>query len=51
MYLKIKESYNKIAKQFSQTRSYNWPEFEVFLNYIKNESNLNLNKKQNILDI
>ena len=49
MHKQVQNSYNIIAKQFSQTRNYNWPEFEVFINFLKERGNLDL--EYNILDI
>lgn len=33
--MSVKNSYNTIAKEFSQTRKHSWPEFEIFLGEIK----------------
>ena len=51
MHTQVKQSYDKIAKEFSQTRNYSWPEFKVFLDFLKNESSINLSKEFKILDV
>jgi len=37
---KVKNDYNKIASEFSQTRNHAWPEFEVLLPYLKEKDSL-----------
>lgn len=43
----VKDSYNTIAKVFSQTRNYDWPEFTEFWKFLSLEKN----KSYKILDI
>ena len=43
MNIGVKNSYNQIAKKFSQTRNHPWPEFDEFLKYLP--------KKAKILDV
>jgi ubiquinone/menaquinone biosynthesis C-methylase UbiE len=37
---KVKETYNQIANEFSDTRNRAWPEFELILPYLKQEKTL-----------
>lgn len=36
--MSVKNSYNEIAKHFSQTRRYSWPEFEIFFDLLDLQS-------------
>ena len=37
---KTREDYNRIAKYFSNTREYVWPEFKYFSSFIKDDQNI-----------
>lgn len=49
--MSVKNSYNKIAKDFSKTRQYSWPEFDLFLEEINQIRQNWENKKIKILDV
>lgn len=48
----VRDSYNAIASEFSQTRNYNWPEFEEFWKSLSGDNLKSWNlKKLKILDV